>query len=161
MQLNLVGLVFAALTICNRRVQVANLLGFEAVKFGPYAGIYQRLVNGISVAPITDLGGEPRSRARYIFGLQKHSTGLWQFVRRRQSKPGLKGQHARAIQGLCLKPNAAACHHPLHAALLHGVDLARGGGVLYIECQREGERGNAGVRMKAKVRTGTLCLDVI
>ena len=58
-------------------------------------------------------------------------------------------------------PNAAACNHPLYAALLHGVDLARGGGVLYIKCQREGERGNSGVRMKAKVRTIALCIDVV
>ena len=37
MQLNLAGLVLATLTICNRRVQVANLIGFEAVNFGPIA----------------------------------------------------------------------------------------------------------------------------
>jgi len=34
MQLNLAGLVLAALTIVNRRVQVANFISFEAVKFG-------------------------------------------------------------------------------------------------------------------------------
>ena len=34
MQLNLAGLVLAALTIGNRRVQVANLISFEAVEFG-------------------------------------------------------------------------------------------------------------------------------
>ena len=37
MQLNLAGLTLEALTICNRRVQVANLIGFEEVKFGPIA----------------------------------------------------------------------------------------------------------------------------
>jgi hypothetical protein len=41
MQLNLAGLVLATLTICNRRVQVANLIGFEAVNFGPEAGFRQ------------------------------------------------------------------------------------------------------------------------
>ena len=37
MQLNLPGLVLEALTIGNRRVQVANFIGFEAVNFGPIA----------------------------------------------------------------------------------------------------------------------------
>jgi hypothetical protein len=41
MQLNLAGLVLATLTICNRRVQVANLIGFEAVNFVPSADIGQ------------------------------------------------------------------------------------------------------------------------
>jgi len=44
MQLNLAGLVLAALTIVNRRVQVANFISFEAVKFGPKAGIRQSRV---------------------------------------------------------------------------------------------------------------------
>ena len=37
MQLNLAGLVLAALAIGNRRVQVANLISFEAVSFEPGA----------------------------------------------------------------------------------------------------------------------------
>ena len=36
MQLNLAGFVLEALTIGNRRVQVANLISFEAVNFGSY-----------------------------------------------------------------------------------------------------------------------------
>jgi len=39
MQLNLAGLVLAALTIGNRRVQVANVLSVEAVNFGLLADI--------------------------------------------------------------------------------------------------------------------------
>ena len=35
MQLNLAGLVLAALTIGNRRVQVANFISFKAGSFGP------------------------------------------------------------------------------------------------------------------------------
>ena len=35
MQLNLPGLALEALTIGNRRVQVANFKSLEAVKFGP------------------------------------------------------------------------------------------------------------------------------
>jgi hypothetical protein len=35
MQANLAGLVLAALTIGNRRMQVAKFICFEAVKFGP------------------------------------------------------------------------------------------------------------------------------
>ena len=41
MQLNLAGLVLAALALGNRRVQVANLISFEAVKFGLSADIHQ------------------------------------------------------------------------------------------------------------------------
>ena len=37
MQLNLAGLVLAALTIGNRRVQVANFISFKAGSFGPLA----------------------------------------------------------------------------------------------------------------------------
>ena len=40
MQLNLAGLVLATLTICNRSVQVANLIGFEAVNFVPGAEVH-------------------------------------------------------------------------------------------------------------------------
>ena len=39
MQLNLACLVLAALTIGNRRVQVANFISFEAVNFGLLADI--------------------------------------------------------------------------------------------------------------------------
>ena len=44
MQLNLAGLVLAALTIGNRRVQVANFISFEAVNVGPTADIGEWLV---------------------------------------------------------------------------------------------------------------------
>ena len=39
MQLNLAGLVLEALTIGNRRVQVPNVISFEAVNFGLLADI--------------------------------------------------------------------------------------------------------------------------
>ena len=39
MQLNLAGLVLEGLAICNPRVQVANLISFEAVNFGLLADI--------------------------------------------------------------------------------------------------------------------------
>ena len=39
LQLNLAGLVLEGLAICNPRVQVANLISFEAVNFGLLADI--------------------------------------------------------------------------------------------------------------------------